>query len=177
MLAGFTRRFSYANVISTVALFVALGGVSYAATSLPVNSVGRAQLKPNAVNSSKVANRSLRAVDFAVGQLPAGPVGHSGPQGPAGPKGDPGANGTNGTNGATNVVVRSLYLANGLGQVTCNPGERATGGGISSDNTLTVAARSEPAPNTGTPTGWSGILRSLVGATPSGTIYVVCASP
>ena len=99
MHGRFTQRFSYGNVVSTVALFVALGGVSYAATSLPANSVGTEQLKPNAVNSVKVANRSLRAVDFALRQLPAGPAGRIGPQGPSGPKGDPGTNGTNGANG------------------------------------------------------------------------------
>src|SRR5256885_15928028 len=38
-----------------------------------------AQLRNNAVNSLKVANRSLRAIDFAAGQLPAGPAGPAGP--------------------------------------------------------------------------------------------------
>jgi len=45
-LAG-TR--SYANVISTLALFVSLAGVSYAAVTLPAGSVGRKQLQPGAV--------------------------------------------------------------------------------------------------------------------------------
>jgi hypothetical protein len=37
-------------VISLIALFVALGGASYAAVSLPSNSVGTAQIRNNAVN-------------------------------------------------------------------------------------------------------------------------------
>ena len=41
MHGRFIQRFSYGNVMSTVALFVALGGVSYAGTSLPANSVGK----------------------------------------------------------------------------------------------------------------------------------------
>ncbi|HTZ87494.1 MAG TPA: hypothetical protein VMB05_12575 [Solirubrobacteraceae bacterium] len=42
-------KVSYANVVATIALFVSLGGVSYAVTSLPANSVGGRQLKPRAV--------------------------------------------------------------------------------------------------------------------------------
>lgn len=178
MLGRFTPRFSYANVMSTLALFVALGGVSYAATSLPANSVGTMQLRANAVNSFKVANRSLRAVDFAVGQLPAGPAGSPGPAGPqgsAGAKGDPGANGTN---GATKVVVRSASFAGGPGQVNCNAGERATGGGVTGANYTYYVRENEPTPNSGTPTGWAGSVLSTVTSTyGGGTVYVVCVSP
>ena len=78
MPARRTRRLSYANVMSSLALFIALGGVSWAAATLPANSVGKRQLKDNAVTGEKVANGSLRAADFARGALPAGP------QGPAG---------------------------------------------------------------------------------------------
>ena len=42
-------RLTYANVISTLALFLALGGVSYAVVSLPANSVGSKQLKRSSV--------------------------------------------------------------------------------------------------------------------------------
>ncbi|HNC06594.1 MAG TPA: hypothetical protein PLS38_09865, partial [Solirubrobacterales bacterium] len=51
----------FANVVALVALFIALGGVSYAAIQIPKNSVGTKQLKKNAVNSAKVRNRSLLA--------------------------------------------------------------------------------------------------------------------
>jgi hypothetical protein len=44
-------------------------------------------LKKDAVVSSKVRNRSLRSVDFAAGELPAGPAGPQGPGGQAGPPG------------------------------------------------------------------------------------------
>ena len=72
-------------VVAIVALLVALGGTSIAAVSaLPNNSVGTAQLKGNAVISSKVKNRSLLRADFAAGQLPQGPQGPPGPAGPAG---------------------------------------------------------------------------------------------
>ena len=72
-------------IVACVALLVALGGTSYAATALPRNSVGTAQLRNSAVTSSKVKNLSLVRQDFKPGQLPAGPQGPTGPAGPAGP--------------------------------------------------------------------------------------------
>ncbi len=38
-------KLSYANATSTLALFVALGGTSYAVASLPANGVGSGQLR------------------------------------------------------------------------------------------------------------------------------------
>jgi hypothetical protein len=65
------RRPSASLVISFVALFVALGGASYAAINLPANSVGNAQLqngsvgnwklKANAVGTRKIINGSVGA--------------------------------------------------------------------------------------------------------------------
>ena len=57
----FLNRFraNPALLISCMALFVALGGASYAAITLPRNSVGTNQLKQNAVISSKVLSLSM----------------------------------------------------------------------------------------------------------------------
>jgi hypothetical protein len=38
-------RLTFANVVSVIALFVALGGTSYAVFKLPKNSVGAKQLR------------------------------------------------------------------------------------------------------------------------------------
>src|SRR3954447_7414465 len=92
----------YANVASTLALIVALGGTSYAAVALPKNSVGNKQLKTNAVTSGKVEDRTLLSKDFKAGQLPAGPRGPAGGPGPKGDKGAPGA-GHQGVPGAPGV--------------------------------------------------------------------------
>src|SRR6188472_3644904 len=96
------HRPSPALVVACIALLVALTGTGVAAVSqvVPRNSVGTAQLKPNAVVSAKVKNGSLLRADFKAGQIPAGPAGPAGPTGPAGPagpkgdKGDPGASAT-----------------------------------------------------------------------------------
>ncbi len=65
---------SYANVVSTICLFLLLGGgATYAATRiLPKNSVGTKQLKKGAVTAAKVKLGSLLAKDFKAGELPAG---------------------------------------------------------------------------------------------------------
>ncbi len=76
---------SPATVLASLALAIALGGTSYAAMTLPANSVGTRQIKKNAVTSLKVKNGSLLKADFKVGQIPAGPRGPAGSTGPAGP--------------------------------------------------------------------------------------------
>ena len=56
------RAPSPALVISLIALFVALGGTSYAAiNALPKNSVGTKQLKKNAVTGAKIKNHAVTA--------------------------------------------------------------------------------------------------------------------
>jgi hypothetical protein len=61
MQKGRLRAPSPAFVISLVALFVALGGTTYAATSLPKNSVGTKQLKKNAVTGPKIKKGAVTA--------------------------------------------------------------------------------------------------------------------
>jgi len=92
-MSALRDRLSYANVMATIAVFLALGGISWAAATLPRNSVGAVQLKKNAVTGSKVKDRSLTAADFRKDALPAGPKGDPGTQGA---KGDPGATGPTG---------------------------------------------------------------------------------
>lgn len=55
----FRRRPSAAMVVALVALFLAAGGVSYAATALPRNSVGTDQLQNSAVTNHKLGNNSV----------------------------------------------------------------------------------------------------------------------
>ncbi len=80
-------RLSPSLALSVLALFVALGGTGYAISKLPANSVGTKQVKKNAINSSKVKDRSLLKKDFKSGQLPAGPAGAPGEKGEPGEPG------------------------------------------------------------------------------------------
>jgi hypothetical protein len=52
-------RLTYANVMATIAVFIALGGASYAAFKLPKNSVGTKQIKKNAVTTAKIRNEAV----------------------------------------------------------------------------------------------------------------------
>ncbi|MGH2858089.1 MAG: hypothetical protein ACRDMJ_11475 [Solirubrobacteraceae bacterium] len=63
------RRPSPAIVISTVALFLSLGGVGYAATQLPRNSVGSRQIRNEAVTYKKIRPSSVGIVRANTGQL------------------------------------------------------------------------------------------------------------
>ena len=58
MTTGFLR-FLRGNTIALLALFIALGGTTYAATALPKNSVGTKQLKKNAVTAVKIKSGSV----------------------------------------------------------------------------------------------------------------------
>src|SRR5205085_2170986 len=62
-------RLTYANVMSSIALFVALSGGAYA-LSVPRNSVGSRELRPGAVTAAKVKHHSLTASLFRHGALP-----------------------------------------------------------------------------------------------------------
>lgn len=57
------------NAVAYVALFVALGGTAFAATSLKPNSVGTAQLKNRAVTGAKVALHTLTGANINASTL------------------------------------------------------------------------------------------------------------
>jgi hypothetical protein len=63
------KRMTFANVVSCIALFVALGGASYAATQLPKNSVGSKQLKKNAVTAAKIKNGAVTGAKIKTSSL------------------------------------------------------------------------------------------------------------
>jgi hypothetical protein len=60
---------SPAMVVACIALTVALGGTSYAAITLPKNSVGTKQLKKNAVTSPKIKDNAVRGADVLESSL------------------------------------------------------------------------------------------------------------
>ncbi len=109
------RAPSPALVISLFALFVALGGTTYAATSLPANSVGTTQLKNSAVTRSKISGSTLAALKGKTG--PRGPQGIQGVQGIQGLKGDKGDKGDTGTAGQ-NGTARAWAVIDNAGNIS-----------------------------------------------------------
>ena len=62
-------RLTFANVMSVIAVFIALGGTGYAAFKLPKNSVGTKQLKKNSVTTAKIKKRAVTAAKVKDGTL------------------------------------------------------------------------------------------------------------
>jgi hypothetical protein len=115
VLAKIHSRLTYANVMATFAVFIALGGSSYAALrvtgrNVPKNALTGADIRNltgkdvrnnsltgadvKKLTSADVTNGRLLAKDFAAGQLPRGERGEKGDQGERGaqgPTGSPGA--------------------------------------------------------------------------------------
>jgi len=102
MLARLRSCLSYANVMATLAVFVALGGGAYAAFALPPNSVGSRQLKNGAVTAKKVARATIKLFKGQKGAM--GPKGDQGTQGVQGPQG---LQGIQGPIGPSNVYFTS----------------------------------------------------------------------
>lgn len=134
-------RLTYANVMATIAVFVALGGSSYAALQVTGKNVKDSSLtgrdiKNSSLTTSDVKNRSLLSQDFKAGQLPAGPKGDTGPQGPKGDPGAPGQNGTNGSSAASALGGGGFVPSPGFStaQTTyCSPDEVQAGNSCTAD--------------------------------------------
>jgi hypothetical protein len=182
VLRRLQQRLTYGNITATIALFIALGGTSYAAIQIPRNSVGSSQLRAGSVGSSEVKNRSLRTIDLSV----AARNFLRGQRGPAGPPGPPGAAGTGapGTAGASGALGLTYVTAAGVvpaGEVTsatatCGAGQRVTGGGVRIDSASDTAVR-ETYPNINN-TAWTArVGNDDVAGGPFGyTVFAVCVA-
>jgi hypothetical protein len=105
------RSLSYANIVATLALFLAVGGggaIAVAATS----------------SSHHASNHPKR-----------GPRGHRGPQGPQGPKGDTGAKGDTGPQGPAGAPGAPGANGTALGYADVNPN-----GSVGADKNVTVVS-------------------------------------
>jgi Collagen triple helix repeat (20 copies) len=113
------RKLTYANVISTLCLFLLLGGGSaYAATQLlPKASVGAKQLKNGSVTPAKL---SVAAKSTLTG--PAGKQGATGPKGAEGPRGLEGKQGIEGRQGIEGPRGPSDLYTEASETMTLNPG-------------------------------------------------------
>ncbi len=69
MIGKLKGRLTYANAVSTLCLFLLLGGGAYAATQLPRNSVGTRQLKRNAVSAPKLRRNAVTSAKVRNGAI------------------------------------------------------------------------------------------------------------
>jgi Collagen triple helix repeat (20 copies) len=154
-------KLTYANVISTLCLFLVLGGgAAVAAGQLGPNSVGSTQLKNAAVTGPKIKRATIEATkltQLAIQTLQGqrGPKGATGAKGGAGAKGATGAKGDTGAKGAT-----GQQGSPGVQGPPGNPGAFAT------------VAHTTPPTFEGTHPGFTAVERPL--SAPTG---VYCLTP
>ena len=157
----------HATVVAYLALFVALGGSSYAAIQITGSNVRNSTLtgddvKDSSLTGDDVRQGSLSGADVRQSSLTGSDVKQSSLTGadvrdgslkaldfaagelPKGDPGPPGTKGDTGTAGATNVTVvtAEAFVTNGgqnSGLATCPAGQRATGGGVGSGSANTVS--------------------------------------
>jgi len=65
LMRGLRGKLTYANVMASAAVFIALSGYAYAALRVPPNSVGTRQLKAGSVTTGKISNGAITAVKVA----------------------------------------------------------------------------------------------------------------
>jgi len=195
MIRRLLQRLTYANVIATIALFIALGGTSYAALKLPRNSVGATQIRTGAIRSSEVKDRSLQVRDLSLSAREE----LQGERGPIGPQGAPGSSGAAGTAGsgsgttviaASGVAITSKSLvataapATGdandptttttVASVSCDGGQKVVGGGARMDDIgNTAISDSYPEPNG---TTWTVHVGNDQMANNTFTVFAVCVA-
>jgi hypothetical protein len=108
-----SKRLTYANVMSTIAVFLVVGGATaFAASQLEKNSVGTKQLKKNAVTAAKIKPGAVtlgKISASAQGAL----KGAQGPQGSQGPKGESGPRGP--SDGFTSKAIGGIEIGSSEG--------------------------------------------------------------
>jgi hypothetical protein len=153
------------------AVFIALGGSSYAAITVTGKNVKNSSLtgkdiKNNSVtgkdvkgiSSGDVTDGSLLSKDFKAGQLPTGP------------KGDRGLPGSDAFGALSYREATTSGNPNSYGNVACPAGQVPTGGGARANVLGTEIVGSSLYPVSGAPTGWEAYIHGS-----DGVVYVICA--
>ncbi|HST70017.1 MAG TPA: hypothetical protein VLI94_10210 [Solirubrobacterales bacterium] len=143
MLKALRSHLTYSNVVSTLCLFILLGGVAYAAGQLAPNSVGTKQLKDGAVTLKKINKRTQRELRVRGPVGPKGEDGARGPTGPAGPAPVPGppiGPGPPGPVGPAGATVAALFGSGADGDATIDSRVTLEGDAYFDDLTLEPGA-------------------------------------
>jgi hypothetical protein len=168
-------RFAKANAIALAALFLALGGTSYAALHLPANSVGRLQLRAHAVTANKLARGSvtIAALSPALGaalRSAAEPAARPGTI-----RSGPIEDGV--VRGFLGPTLQGTDIQTGVAM--CAPSEQATGGGLqpagnlgSTPPSLVIDAPIHAIGSTQA-IGWEV---ELVNSNLAGAVFAICAA-
>jgi hypothetical protein len=111
------RRLTYANVVSTLAFFIAVsGGTAFAASNLLKGS----QIAKGTITAANIKKNTLSSTLFAKGVLQSGPRGATGAQGPAGAPGTPGTPGAPGAAGT--AIAYAAVVINSVGNPALQSG-------------------------------------------------------
>jgi hypothetical protein len=171
-------RLTYANVMATVAVFLALGGGAYAAIHLKKNSVRSKQIKDGQVKTQDLADGAVATQNIANDAVTPTEL----------------APGAVGPDALGPVVVRQAVGNAPEGQtkdvsIQCDPGERAVGGGgrllssspdfsiggsypIHEDGSVASAAKEPEGFG-----GWEIVVNNATNGDPTavnGIVYVLC---
>jgi hypothetical protein len=158
------RRLTYANVVATLALFLAIGGgAAFAATNLATNSVGPKAIKANAVGPAKIKAGAVTGEKLANGavtstKLAAGAVGSAQIGNGAVGATQIAAGAVGGSKlGAINTRTASVSVPKGEirgTSVSCATGETLLGGGTSWNTTGPEQLVYTSESNKSAPTTW-----------------------
>jgi hypothetical protein len=178
MVAGLRSKLTYANVMATIAVLLALGGGSFAYAALKKNTVKSKQIAPDAVKeqeiapgavgteeladagvtTSKLADAAVTAQKIADGSVSGAKLGTLVERTATSPLPD-------GTNGAATAK--------------CEPGERVISGGarVLSANVDVNIQASTPATEGGNLVGWTAFGSNQPGGAPATSVVasVICA--
>lgn len=153
MRKSLLRRPSPALAVAFLALLVALGGTSYAALSVPKNSVGTKQLKNNAVTAAKLAGGAVGTAKITNGAVTASKINTSGLTVPDALYANSAGSATNATTATTATNATNAATATSATSAT-NAGNSTDLGGIAASAYQTYGAT---LPSGDTETGvWGG---------------------
>ena len=164
-------RLSYANVIATIALFLALGGSAYAVTA-GKNTVKSKSIAKGAVKTTDIANKAVSGAKLKPGAVSASAI----------------ANGSIGATQLGKVVIRrgdgTIPEGNsGAARASCKPGEKVLGGGgsvgaidVNQFQSTPFSADGSDPKDGNSPGGWVVVFYNPIGGsgTASALAWVLC---